>query len=394
MYQSERHGELRSRCFDGPLLERFSDVVEAHSDLIAVLAQDDAWTYSRLNEHANRIAAAAIKAEGTATAPIFLLFNNTPQAIASMLACLKLGRPYVPLSSSMPSERLAHIRDNAQGSLLLTETSNLERAASFTQGQIPVLDILSLDQDASPSLHLPVVLPNTPAWILYTSGSTGAPKGVVQTHRNLLHYVSIYTEKQALTSNDRLSLLFSYTANIASHDIFTALLNGATLCVYDVSISGLDPLANWIESMDITVFSCVPTLFRHFCREIHRHHDFQKLRFVKLVGEPVYQRDLESFQERFPATCINETSNHFKSDSQQHVCSLTGWEVPRPARFVGSARIRKLCSRGPMYPSAMLCATMRLHFLMNGHALYLKALSGRSWSVARTSHQATGAAPI
>jgi len=301
----DRHcDESPDHCFEGPLLKRFSDMVSAHPDSIAIHSRDDAWTYACLAQRADWIAQSVVKTEGTATLPIYLLFDNTPDAIASMVACLKLGRPYVPLSSSMPSERLAHIRDNAQGSLFLTETSNLERAASFTQGQIPVLDIENLEQCISPSHPLPVVAPNTPAWILYTSGSTGTPKGVIQTHRNLLHYISIYTEKQALTSHDRVSLLSSYTANIASHDIFSALLNGATLCVYDVSISGLDPLADWIESTGITVFSCVPTLFRRFCREMDRHHAFQGLRFVKLIGEPVYQRDLEAFRERFPATCV------------------------------------------------------------------------------------------
>jgi len=301
--QSERRGKSHSRRFTDPFLKCFSDIVAAHSDSIAICTQDDEWTYSRLDQQANWIAASVIQMEGTVAAPIYLLFDDTLHAVASMVACLKLGRPYVPLSPSLPEERLSHIRDSAQGTLILTETSHLERAAIFTRELLPVLNIENLEPCISLSDTLPIASPNTPAWILYTSGSTGTPKGVIQTHQNLLHYVSIYTERQALTPRDRVSLLFSYTANIASHDIFTALLNGATLCAYDVKASGLEPLADWIERLGITVFSCVPTLFRHFCRQLDRHRAYPSLRFVKLVGEPVYQRDLVAFRAHFPATC-------------------------------------------------------------------------------------------
>ena len=106
----------------------------------------------------------------------------------------------------------------------------------------------------APSAERPTVeiSPDQIATILYTSGSTGAPKGVMQSHRNLLQHVRNYTNNLRVRRDDRLSLLFSYSFSASLLDLFGALLNGATLCPFDVRSKGTASLIRWVEARRIT----------------------------------------------------------------------------------------------------------------------------------------------
>jgi acyl-coenzyme A synthetase/AMP-(fatty) acid ligase/thioesterase domain-containing protein/acyl carrier protein len=178
------------------------------------------------------------------------------------------------------------------------------------------------------------VQPTDVACILYTSGSTGQPKGVVQTHRNLLHNAAKLTRSQALTAADRLTLLGNTVYAASMSDLFGALLNGASLHPYDVRRQGVDGLPGWVIAEGITVFASVPTLFRHATAALDASLVFPDVRLVKLAGEPVQRRDLDHFRRHFRPPCrflnslgateINTIRQHFL----EHASSLDGELVP------------------------------------------------------------------
>ncbi len=285
------------------IAEQFARVVRQVPDACAILDQDASWTYAELDEQSDRLAAAVLDTDSADHGPVLLLFDRVPRAIVAMLACIKIGRPYVPLSPSNPQARIHHIRDDSGGTLLLTETSCGALAREISSSSLPVLDtqaVSATDVALGPVQAIPA---DAPVWILYTSGSTGLPKGVVQTHRNILHYVLNYTGGLELSSDDRIALLFSTTSNAANHEIFSALLNGAMICPFDIRQHGISTLAEWLEQTEITICSCVPTLFRSFVENLSVAHSFPSLRYIKLVGEPVYQRDLEAFRAHFTDVC-------------------------------------------------------------------------------------------
>src|SRR6185503_10818751 len=121
-------------------------------------------------------------------------------------------------------------------------------------------------------------------------GSTGRPKGVMQTHRNVLHFMMNYTNGLHICSEDRLSLLYSFSVNGGAHDIFAALLNGAALGPYDLKADGFTGVGQWLTDAKITIYHSVPTVFRQFADSLTGREDFSEIRIVRLGGEPVYRR--------------------------------------------------------------------------------------------------------
>jgi acyl-coenzyme A synthetase/AMP-(fatty) acid ligase len=141
--------------------------------------------------------------------------------------------------------------------------------------------------------------PDTPLWVMYTSGSTGEPKGVVQTHRNLLHYVRNYANGLRLAPEDRLLTLMRLTVNGGCHDALMTLLTGGTLLLWDVRRDGLHALPAWIAQQHATILSTAPTVFRRIMAELTPDQRLPTLRMLKLWAEPSYRRDFDAFCRRF-----------------------------------------------------------------------------------------------
>lgn len=288
---------------DRSIADRFEEQVENDSHHLAIRTRTRTLTYGQLNRGANVIARHILSRQGRAQEPVALLFENDAPMIEAILGVLKAGKIYVPLDPSLPATRLSYIVQDSESCLLLTNTRNSALAASLAESRIPVVDVDELDRTSGADNPGPVGSGDAPSWIIYTSGSTGQPKGVVQTHRNLLHFVRNYTRGLSLAATDRMSLLFSFAVNGAAHEMFCALLNGASLHPFDVKTLGFDGLADWLLAERVTTYTSVPTVFRHFCERLMGGENFAELRFIKLIGEPVSTREVELYRALFPATC-------------------------------------------------------------------------------------------
>jgi len=283
---------------------RFEKQAAKDPGQLALHTKNYTLTYEQLNRAANAIALAILAQRGTGHEPIALLLENDAPMIEALLGVLKAGKTYVPLDPSLPQSRLSYILDDTQAALLVTNARNAQLADSLTHGRVPLIDVDQLDRRSGADNPGIFISPDTPTWILYTSGSTGQPKGVLQTHRNVLHFVRNYTNGLYLSSTDRMALLYSFGVNGAAHEMFSALLNGASLHTLDIKVEGVTALAGWLEREQVTTYSSVPTVFRHFCETLTGNEQLSALRFVKLIGEPVSKKEVELFQKYFPSTCM------------------------------------------------------------------------------------------
>ncbi len=284
--------------------ERFEAVVARFPRKVAIHTLEGGITYEELNAQANRWAHTLLQRAGREPQRIALLFDQGAHALAATFGTLKAGHAFVPLDASDPAVRLQAIVRDCRPAAIVTESKHATLTESLTQGSIDV--ILDSGPDfalstANPELSAPE---EAIAYLIYTSGSTGQPKGVCQTHRNLLHYIDVYGERLALEPDDRLSLLYSLSFSASNMDVFGALLQGASLCPYDIRRRGTAALADWIDQQAITILHAVPTVFRHLLQNLTTQKSFPSIRAVDLGGEAVYPGDIDLFRGCFRKGCL------------------------------------------------------------------------------------------
>jgi amino acid adenylation domain-containing protein len=286
------------------IADRFADVVERHPQKLAVKTGTHAWTYDELDRAAQAIADGlgdAVREEG---ARVALLFDHGAPMVAAVLGALKAGHTYVPLDPSHPAERQARILDHAQARAIVCDRANRDRAAVLADGERHLVDGEGVAPSSPPARPRPRVSPDNLAYLLYTSGSTGEPKAVMQSHRNVLGHIRNYTNALHIAANDGVTLLASYAFDAAVMDIFGALLNGATLHPIDVRTDGLDGLRRALQREEITIYHSTPSLYRALLGTLSEEETFARPRLVVLGGEEVHRKDLEPFAKHFGPHCL------------------------------------------------------------------------------------------
>ncbi|MCP5052953.1 MAG: amino acid adenylation domain-containing protein, partial [bacterium] len=299
------------------IINKFEEAAAKFSKSIAVETAESILTYDELNKYANRVAR-QLPGKGKQQMAALLLGHDEGM-IAAVLGALKAGKVYVPLDIAYPEKRLLYILENSEARVILTDNKNLglaeklvEQVTGGKQG-LKVVNIDTLDNEDDGNLSR---APSTdrPAYILYTSGSTGNPKGVIQDHGNVLYYIRNWTSRFGISPSDRLTLFSAFTHDGAGQDMFGALLNGAAL--YPRNIKDDEDaleLASWVIHKKITLWHSVPTLFRHFINTLTlnpglnpagKNNPFPDLRFILLGGEPLRKYDLEMYKQFFPTSAF------------------------------------------------------------------------------------------
>jgi amino acid adenylation domain-containing protein len=282
----------------------FANVVRGHADKIAVEYADERASYRDLQALARAISDRLPGPERTSLKTrVALLFDDRIRALGATLAALGAGHAFVPLDAADPEDRIEFILKDSEPVALLTDREHFARARQLVPPGCLLIDIQEPAADRRPKERAEVG-PDDLAYIFYTSGSTGQPKGVCQTHRNLLHFVGCYSRMLGIGEADRLSLLYSLSFSAANMDIFGGLLNGATVCAYDMRQRGLPGLANWLDEREVTVLHAVPTIFRKLAAGLEAERKLERIRAIDLGGEAVSPRDVELYRAHFRADCL------------------------------------------------------------------------------------------
>jgi len=284
------------------LPSRFEEQVRKFPERLAIRTKNGALTYRELNWAANGIARAILQRCGNGPHPVACLFSDDTLWVATILGILKAGKIYVSLDTEHPPARIEQVWREARAQLLVTDAPNMTAARQLS-GAVEPLNVESINSFSDENLGLSVG-PDCLACILFTSGSTGEPKGVIHNHRNILHNIKNHTNTLHIAAEDRLSLLSSRTTAQAVTGIFSALLNGATLCFFRFKEEGLERLSRWLGDEQITIYHSSASTFRHLAATLTGSSSFPKLRVIKLGSEPVSSRELQVFKAHFFPSCL------------------------------------------------------------------------------------------
>lgn len=283
---------------------RFAETVARHPERTALEADGATLSYAELDRQSSRLAAAmASLGAGPGTRLALLLPEGVPLALG-WLAALKTGAVCLPLPAGQPAHRLRLILADGDPILLVTDLPRADEARRTVPAGTRVAEIESLPSGDNPDLPTPRIDPGAPAYLLYTSGTTGRPRGVIQTHRNLLRNVFNLTRgEMAVDSRDRFSALTSLAMGQGVATLFTALLNGATLLPFPLLQQGFDRLAEWLRDRRVSIYTSSVSVFRQFASSLPDASPFPDLRFVRLGAEELTSSEVDLFRRKFPSPC-------------------------------------------------------------------------------------------
>lgn len=319
--------------------QRFEEQVMKHPGRVGMKTRRRELTYWELELEANRVARAIVERRGRAQEPVAYLVSDDAKMVITILGILKAGKIYVPLNPEHPTAWSRRVIEDAQAVLLVAESETVGAAREITTG-IDLLDMDTIESSGEQRSANVERSPESLAMILYTGGSTGQPKGVMQNHLNQLHNTMHHTNSLRITADDRLCLVSARTSQQAMTGIYSALLNGAGLYPFQIKEEGLERLAEWIEKEEITIYHSSASLFRQFAKFLGESRKLEKVRVVKIGSEAASVADFELWKKHFSRNCVfvnalssteTGTIRQFVADQDSVVNSMmlpAGYSVP------------------------------------------------------------------
>ncbi|MGY4361121.1 non-ribosomal peptide synthetase component F [Bradyrhizobium sp. i1.7.7] len=288
-----------------PAIEHLIAVTAKFADRVAISDGNHSFTYAQLLSRVLTLAQAISALIPEQEAVGWLLRSSAWQPIA-MLACMAAGRVLVPLNPRDPVQRLTAIAAAARISVLIGQDGD-SSAGWIQQHGLRWLDVAGASDPSAATSTLPKVSVDAPAVVLYTSGSTGAPKGVVNSQRNLLQRVQQYVDACHIGAADVFMPLSGPTTIAGCREMLSALLTGARLHIVDVEALGLRSVLRQITTQQVTITYVVPALVRALINA-SRPGDLDSLRMIRIGGEKVLWTDIALVRRAIPPGCFIQVS--------------------------------------------------------------------------------------
>lgn len=291
----------------GVFAETASTYLRGIDQQIAIVDSDRELSYGDLRDRVACLAAAIRQMlHGIENPVVAIAMPQGMDFIVALLGSLESGCFVVPLDTAIPAKRMEEILIKTAPDLVIAGTrTQLDLQSSAHHWNVRILNELH-SEDKKVFFASPVS-----TWkgiVLYTSGSTGEPKGVLMPGKMLIREAKTLIDRLGIVKEDRISNLLSPSVIGGLREIFTGLLSGATLYPFRVKELGLQALIEQLHRQEITICRMVSSLFRSLCHALNPDHQLN-FRRLYIGGEPLIASDVSLFRKHFSPEC--QLSNVF-----------------------------------------------------------------------------------
>ncbi|MFJ5302530.1 amino acid adenylation domain-containing protein [Streptomyces sp. NPDC088350] len=322
--------------------ELFEERVSLHPDAVAAVQGDRQWTYRELNSRANQLSRALLSRGLTREGVVAVVLERNLDWMAAVLAVLKAGGVYLPVEPHFPADRVARVLDRAGCALVLTERGS-DGALDPSSDRTLHVDEAYAEGHADGDLGI-AVQPGQLAYIYFTSGSTGEPKGAMCEHAGFLNHVFAKLDDLGIGAGQVVAQTAPQCFDISLWQLVCApLVGGRTLLVEQDVILDVPRFVDTIEAGRVNVLQVVPSYLEAVLAELERQpRQLPDLRCVSVTGEAVKKELVERwFAARPGVRLVNAYGLTETSDDTNHEVMDRAPDGPRVplGHPVGNVRV-------------------------------------------------------
>jgi D-alanine--poly(phosphoribitol) ligase subunit 1 len=283
----------------------FEEVCQDHADLVALRCREGGVTYRDLDAVANRVVTMMAVNDVHRGDVVAIINTKEPESYAAMIACLKIGAAYTNLDIDNPIARSEAILKQCRPKLILYDSPLSSEFKGMAERRgITTLSLKKAADDDAKGLEsdvAPIVSGSRIAYIMFTSGSTGIPKGVAITHQNVLSFINWSVNRYLITSKDIFANISPMYFDNSVFDFYTSLFSGASLFpVKKDLLSKPKELLAAIDQAGCTIWFSVPSMLIYLMTmKALTRSSFRSVRIITFGGEGFPKKELKRLYDLY-----------------------------------------------------------------------------------------------
>ena len=312
--------------------------VSRAENAIALRSPREELTYGELNMRANRLAHRLISAGVKTESVVAILMERSVDMVVATLAVLKAGGAYLPLHPAYPPERMRLIMGEADASALLLDRATANRG--LIHNQVIVVDgdpSLAVEDDSDPNV---AVHPDQLAYVMYTSGSTGVPKGVAVTHRNVLSLAFDRSWREG--SLERVLFHSSHAFDASTFEMWAPLLRGKQVIIAPPGELDAAAYKTLFQTEKVTSTFLTATLFNALVQEAPEC--FSGVPEIWAGGDVVSAAAVQRLRQYYPETLVCNAYGPTETTT-----FATHYAVSNPKKLAGNVPIGRAMDNHQVY---------------------------------------------
>ncbi|MGZ5742208.1 MAG: non-ribosomal peptide synthetase [Burkholderiales bacterium] len=294
--------EFPERCVH----ELFEQQVPQHPDAIALVFAGQQLSYRELNQRANQVAHRLRKCGVASEVLVAVCLERSADMVIALLGIWKAGGAYVPLDPTYPKERLSYMLGDAAVKVVLTQSKHRHLFPAHADVICLDSDWLLIEQESTANLDVAVTASSL-AYVMYTSGSTGQPKGVMVLQRGLANYLCWAVQAYSIREGDRVPVHTSISFDLTVTALYTPLLAGARVEILKEDVGGQNLVTALRQGKEHSLVKITPAHLALLTEQLGPENAAGRTRLFVIGGENLLAESLLLWRESAPATrLINE----------------------------------------------------------------------------------------